>query len=235
MDPTVIVLVVVIVVLVIALAAVGILLSRRRHSERLQEHYGPEYERSVLETGDRRTAEAQLVERERRHSELDVRDLDPDERARFSTSWTTIQRDFVDDPVSAVRSADDLVVDIMRTRGYPVDDAERRTEDVSVEHPGVVQQYREARRIREATDHGEVDLDQQRHAVTSYRSLVEALLGTGSKPSDEDNSDHDHRAADTDDTDPDDTDPTGSDRTDTRAGTNGHRNSDVPTTEEHNR
>ena len=37
--------------------------------------------------------------------------------------------------------------------------------------------YREARGVRDASAGGSVDTDQQRHAVTSYRSLVEALLG----------------------------------------------------------
>jgi hypothetical protein len=173
------VLIIIIVVLLIALAAAGVLLSRRRQSERLQEHYGPEYERSVRESGDRRKAEAQLTEREKRVKELDIRELRPEERDRFSTAWSEIQRGFVDDPVKSVRAADGLVVDIMRTRGYPVDDFERRAEDVSVEHPDVVHHYREARAIKDATDHGTVDTDQQRKAVTSYRSLVEALLGQG--------------------------------------------------------
>lgn len=179
MEPTVIVLIVVIVLLVIGLAAAGVMLSRRKRSERLQDHYGPEYARSLDETGgDRRSAEAQLAAREERHSEFDIRDLRPEERERFSTSWTQIQRGFVDDPVESVRAADELVGDIMRTRGYPVEDFDRRAEDLSVNHPDVVQHYREARKVRDATDHGEVDTDQQRHAVTSYRSLVEALIGT---------------------------------------------------------
>lgn len=177
MEPTAIVLVVVIVLLVVGLAVAGLLLARKRRSERLQEHYGPEYDRELAETGDPREAEARLREREQRHDELDVRELEPAERERFSASWAQVQRDFVDDPVGAVRSADALVVDIMRTRGYPVDDAERRAEDVSVAHPGVVQQYREASAVREATERGPVDTEQQRHAVTSYRALVEALLG----------------------------------------------------------
>lgn len=180
MGTTTIVLIVVIVLLVIALAAAGVLLSRRRRSEQLQEHYGPEYERTLAETGDRRTTEARLTEREQRHRGLDVRDLSPEERDRFSSSWTDIQRGFVDDPVQSVHHADALVVEIMQTRGYPVDDFERRAEDISVEHPQVVQHYREARQIRLATDDGTVDTEQQRHAVTSYRALIDTLL------------DHDH-------------------------------------------
>lgn len=177
MEPTVIVLIVVVVVLLIALAAAGVLLSRRRRSERLQERYGSEYDRELADTGDPKEAEARLVEREKRHSSLDVRDLRPEERDHYGASWAAVQRDFVDDPVHAVRQADGLVVEIMRTRGYPVDDFEQRAADISVEHPDVVAHYRAARSVRDATENGTADTEQQRHAVTSYRSLVEALLG----------------------------------------------------------
>jgi hypothetical protein len=179
-DSTVTALIIVIVVLVLALVAAGVMLMQRRRSERMQEHYGPEYERSVDRTGSRRAGEAQLAEREKRHRKLDIRDLRPEERDRFATSWEGIQREFVDDPKRAVHDADVLVLDIMRTRGYPVgddgDDFERRAEDISVEHPEVVQRYRDAHAVRDATPSGDVDTEQQRSAVTSYRSLVDALL-----------------------------------------------------------
>ena len=113
-------------------------------------------------------------------SQLDVRELRPEERDGFAASWTRIQQGFVDDPVQSVHEADALVVEIMRTRGYPVDDFDRRAEDVSVEHPQVAAKYREAREIRLATESGTADTEQQRHAVTSYRELIEALLGHGS-------------------------------------------------------
>ena len=176
MNSTVIVLIIIVVLLVIALGAAGAMLAKRRRSEHLQEHYGPEYERTVVETGDRRAAEAQLTEREKRVHDLDIRDLKPEERDRFDNEWTEVQRGFVDDPASAVQRADALVVDIMRTRGYPVDDFERRAEDISVEHPQVVQHYRDARDTRVATENGAVDTERQRHAITSYRKLIDALL-----------------------------------------------------------
>jgi hypothetical protein len=144
----VIILIVVVVLLVVALAAVGAMLAKRRRSENLQE----------------------------RHRSLDIRDLEPGERDSFENTWVDIQRGFVDNPVHAVHRADALVVDIMRTRGYPVDDFDRRADDISVEHPKVVQHYRDARATRVATDEGEVDTERQRQAVTSYRALIEALL-----------------------------------------------------------
>lgn len=192
MDSTVIVLIIVIVLLVIALGAAGAMLARRRRSEHLQEHYGPEYERTVTQTGDRRAAEAELTEREKRHRGLDIRDLTPEERDRFDTAWTDVQRGFVDDPVSAVHRADALVVDIMRTRGYPVEDFDRRAEDISVEHPQVVQHYRDARETRLATENGTVDTERQRHAITSYRALIDALMARDSVPSATPNTTQEH-------------------------------------------
>ena len=177
MNTTVIVLIIVVVLLLVGLGVVGAMLARRRRSEHLQEHYGPEYERTLAETGDRRAAEQQLTEREQRHRDLDIRDLDPQERERYAAEWTDVQRGFVDDPVQSVNRADALVTDIMRTRGYPVEDFDRRAEDVSVEHPLVVDRYREARDIHLATRDGHADTEQQRHAVTSYRALIDALLG----------------------------------------------------------
>ncbi|MCO1655818.1 hypothetical protein [Pseudonocardia humida] len=189
MDTTVIVLIVVIVVL--ALAAGGFVLARQRRSQRLREHYGEEYERSVEETGDRRSAEAALTERESRVRDLDIRELRPEEREGFTERWAAVQRDFVDDPAGSLRQADDLVVEIMRVRGYPTEgDFDRRAEDISVDHPQVVRHYRDARAVRDAD--GDVDTEKQRTALTSYRSLVEALLGTHSDRHDDDRHD-DHR------------------------------------------
>ena len=168
--------VVVIILVLLVLVVVGVVLSRRRRSSQLQQQFGPEYERRVAETGDRRTAEAELAERRQRREEFDVRDLSPEERDRFRESWNEVQRGFVDDPRQSLHSADLLVAEIMRTRGYPVDDDfDRRADDLSVDHPRVVQHYREARQVRDTG--GEVDTERQRTAVTSYRSLINALLG----------------------------------------------------------
>ena len=216
MSTTVIILIVVIAALVIGLAVAGVMLSRSRSSAQLQDRYGPEYERTLAATGDRRAAEAELAERDKRHSQFDVRELRPEERERYAASWAAVQREFVDDPDRAVNQADALVADIMSTRGYPTDDEERRADDLSVAHPQVVAHYRQAREIRQATAHGVADTEQQRHAVTSYRELIDALLDSDSGR--------------TSHTDPSDT----TSRQTTAGQTNG-RHADVNTTEEQTR
>ncbi|MHA6623143.1 hypothetical protein [Pseudonocardia sp. DLS-67] len=178
MNTAVLILIIVVVVLLVAGLAIGIPFARRKRSERLEEQFGPEYERSVSETGDRKAAETDLRERQRRHSTLEIRDLRPEEHDRFQESWNSVQRGFVDVPVRALEDADGLVIEIMRVRGYPVDDFDRRAEDISVDHPDVVRHYREARAVRDASSGGAVSTEQQRRALTSYRSLIEALLGS---------------------------------------------------------
>lgn len=70
-----------------------------------------------------------------------------------------------------------LVVKIMRLCGYPVDDFDRRADDISVDHPDVVHHYRQARHVHDAATDRSVDTERQRRALTSYRLLTEALLG----------------------------------------------------------
>jgi FtsZ-interacting cell division protein ZipA len=172
-------LVIVIVVAVIILVGIGFVASvqaRRKRSQRLRERFGPEYDRTVERADDRRQAEADLRGREKRHQKLDLRPLDPEQRRDFQERWSRVQHEFVDDPGQAINDADRLVIDVMGARGYPTDNFDQRAGDLSVEHPTVTQRYREARRISRAHEHGGARTEDMRQAVTSYRSLVDALL-----------------------------------------------------------
>src|SRR5437867_4027594 len=175
MDNTGLIVLAVIVILAVAIAAWWI--SQRRRSEQLREHFGPEYERTVDEIGDRRRAESELASREKRMKELDIRDLSAGERARFAESWTDVQAHFVDDPRAATAEADTLVVQVMEARGYPMGDFEQRAQDISVEHPALVQNYRSARGIRQRSDRGDATTEDLRQAMVHYRSLFAELLG----------------------------------------------------------
>jgi hypothetical protein len=168
--------VVIVVVVLLLLAGGGLVLARRKRSEQLQEKFGPEYDRVLDRSGSKNEAEAELADRRKRHSQLDLKSLDPQTRERFRGDWKQIQGEFVDDPGGAVDKADSLVTTIMRERGYPVDDFDQRVDDISVEHPRVVENYREARRVRDAHRNGTTETEDLRGAVTSYRSLVDALL-----------------------------------------------------------
>lgn len=171
--------IVVIVLVVITLAVIGVVIYRqaqKQRSQRLRDRFGPEYDRSLERADDRREAEAELRSREKRQHKLELRTLDASQQREFEQRWADVQREFVDDPGRAVRDADRLVIDVMSARGYPVDDFDQRADDLSVQYPVVTGRYREARHISQAHERGEAGTEELRRAVTSYRSLVDALL-----------------------------------------------------------
>jgi 2-hydroxychromene-2-carboxylate isomerase len=64
----------------------------------------------------------------------------------------------------------------MTLRGYPMTDFDRRAEDLSVDHPHVVQHYRSAHVIAERHAQGAASTEELRQALVSYRALFEDLL-----------------------------------------------------------
>ncbi|BDB42864.1 MULTISPECIES: hypothetical protein [Mycobacterium] len=169
------------VVVVAVLVAAAFMASSRRRTERLKRHYGSEYERLVSQTGDHRAAEQELTARERNRKKLDIVALTPSALTDFTTRWQQVQTGFVDNPATAVGVADRLVTEVMRQRGYPVDDFEQRAADISVDHPQIVEDYRAAHSIHLAQQRGDVDTERQREAFVHYRALFEKLLETTSK------------------------------------------------------
>ncbi len=167
--------VVVVVAVVIVVASVA---NSRRRTQRLQQHYGREYERLVSETGDRKAAEHELTVRERKRDKLDIVPLPPSALSDFTARWHQVQTGFVDNPATAVGVADRLVTEVMRQRGYPVDDFDQRAADISVDHPQIVENYRTAHGIHLAQQRGDVSTEQQREAFVHYRALFEKLLDT---------------------------------------------------------
>ena len=170
--------VVIAVVAVVAVLGVFWSATRTRHSRSLQERFGREYDRTVEHTGDKREAERELSEREKRHEELDLKPLTPEARDRYVAEWQAAQARFVDDPPGAVAEADALVQQVMKDRGYPVDDFEQRAADISVEHPDLVEKYRTAHGIAQASERGDASTDDLRHSVRHFRALFEVLLET---------------------------------------------------------
>ncbi len=176
MDAWVWILIVLAVLAVVAVVAWTAM--RKRQTTQLQESFGPEYERAVEAKGDRRDAEAELRERRERREELEIRPLSEAARARYSESWRATQARFVDEPVAAVGEADRLVTEVMRERGYPMDDFERQADVISVDHPQVVEDYREGHAIHLAYDRGDASTEDLRQAMVHYRALFEELLET---------------------------------------------------------
>lgn len=161
---------------IILAAVVAWLLLDRRRSLRLRSRFGPEYERMVRQEGDRRRAENELERREKRVERLHVHPLLARDRDRFLAEWRADQARFVDDPAGAVTEADRLVQEVMRQRGYPVADFDQRVEDISVDHPHLVQNYRAARELVARHRRGEASTEDLRKALVYYRGLFDELL-----------------------------------------------------------
>jgi hypothetical protein len=158
--------------------AVAAYIARKNRTERLRERFGPEYDRAVSQRGEQRAAEEELFERERKREQLDIVPLTPEARDKYAGSWRDVQTQFVDDPPGAVKDADRLVTDVMRERGYPMDDFEQRAADISVDHPQVVENYRAAHAIYLQQRNGEGETEELRQAFVHYRALFEELLET---------------------------------------------------------
>lgn len=168
------------VVAVVALAAIGVAVwrsNRRKQREQLAQRFGPEYERLLKEHGSATLAERELEARAKRVSKLSIKELSDNERRSFQQTWHQTQERFVDTPLIAVRSAHDLVQEVMRARGYPVEDFEQRVADLSVEHAGVVQHYRAAHSLHQQNQQGQANTEELRMAMVHYRALFADLLG----------------------------------------------------------
>lgn len=181
MDTWLIVLIVAVAVLVVIVALATWMYMRNRRTSHLRDTFGPEYERTVGAKG-RGAGEKDLLERRERVQTLELRPLSQPEYERFTTAWTSTQATFVDDPSRAITEADGLVSDVMRTRGYPVDDDfERRAADISVDHPDVVENYRAAHATALRHQKGDATTEELRQAMVKYRALFADLLETSDR------------------------------------------------------
>ena len=148
----------------------------KRKTNRLQEQFGPEYDRTIEGSKNRRQAESQLAARAERREQLDIRPLSAAACERYEAQWTKIQAQFVDSPQAAVAAGDSLIQDVMRDRGYPVQDFDQRAEDVSVDHPQVVENYRKGHELAVASANGKGSTEDLRQAMRHYRALFSELL-----------------------------------------------------------
>jgi hypothetical protein len=170
-------LIVVAIVVLAGIALVAIMVFRARRGGTLRERFGPEYDRTLAETGSASKAEGVLGDRVKRREALEIRDLEPQARERYSESWRSVQAHFVDDPRGALRDADQLVTSVMRDRGYPTSDFDQQAGDLSVDHAGVIDNYRKGHEISLAGEQGQASTDDLRQAMVHYRALFEELVG----------------------------------------------------------
>jgi hypothetical protein len=158
----------------VLLALAAIPMARRR---KLQQKFGPEYDRVVGEKRSHRKADAELAERERRVRSLDIHPLDETVRVKYAGEWTAIQELFVDQPGQAVTQAGLLVTSVMKDRGYPTEDYGQILADLSVEHANTLDHYRQAHQVSLKAETGAASTEDLRLAMLHYRALFADLLG----------------------------------------------------------
>jgi hypothetical protein len=174
MTSTQIVLLALVVIVVIAVAIAAGMAARRAA---LRRRFGPEYDRAVQEHEGRMAADRELLRRERRHHELQLRTIAPAERDRFIQRWQVVQAMFVDNPAGAVVAGDELVTELVRDRGYPTGDWEDQSALLSVEHARTLGSYRDAHDIFLKAQRGRATTEDLRQALVHYRDLFADILG----------------------------------------------------------
>jgi hypothetical protein len=162
--------------IVVVLVIVARQISAKKRSSELRDRFGPEYDRVAGETGSKHDAETALSEREERRDQLAVTPLPAASRERYLEWWRTVQAQFVDDPKGAIGAADQLIQSVMSERGYPVENFEQRAEDLSVDHPDLVQNYRKGHHLAEASRDNGVSTEDLRQAMTHYKALFVVLV-----------------------------------------------------------
>lgn len=163
-------------VLLVAIVAVVafVIVSRRPN---LQERFGSEYDRALEDADSPREARHDLRDRLKRHRKLDLRPLSPDAARAYAQRWFAVQSQFVDDPSAACREAGTVLDEVLRERGYPVDeDFDTQADLVSVDHPNLVTEYRTAHEATTRGTAGASNTEDLRIAFVAYRNLFATLL-----------------------------------------------------------
>jgi hypothetical protein len=162
---------------IVILAAIAFWITSRRRTRHLREHFGPEYNRTISETGSRRAAESELARREERIRNLDIRPLSVSDKQRLREHWASCQAQFVDDPAGAVHAADGLLTEVLRARGYAADNPYDRISDISAAYPRHATRYRFAEDLVTRHRRGQGSTEDLRRAFVHYRALFDEILG----------------------------------------------------------
>jgi hypothetical protein len=130
--------------------------------------------------GDKREAESDLEERLAHVSTLNIRTLTAEETNRYALQWQEVQREFVDEPLLSLQKGDRLIREVMKARGYPVEDIEQRVADISVHYPELVSDYRGMHRIAIKDGPESASTEEIRKAMIHGRALFENLISRDS-------------------------------------------------------
>ena len=177
-------LVLVAVIFLIIGGVIAMAVMRAQRTKRLKDRFGPEYERAINEMGDKRQAEDELDARLAHVNTLQIRPLTAEEVNRYALDWQKTQTEFVDEPLTALQKADRLIREVMKAKGYPVEDFEQRAADISVDYPELVTDYRGLHMIAVKEAEDKVSTEEMRQAMVHGRALFENLVSTDTQEED---------------------------------------------------
>jgi FtsZ-interacting cell division protein ZipA len=146
-------------------------------TEHLREIFGPEYDRAVAEKGDVRSAETELIARQKRVAGFDIKPVEAAQGEQLADEWQVVKASFVDDPSVALRDAEALVERVMAARGYPEGDFQQHTADLSVDHPVILEHYRAAHEVSLRHAEGHAETEDLRQAMINDHVFFVELLG----------------------------------------------------------
>jgi len=155
---------------------VAMALTRVQRTKQLKERFGPEYDRAMNELGNKRQAEEELAARLAHVNALQIRPLTAEEVNWYALDWQETQTEFVDEPLTALQKADHLIREVMKAKGYPVEDFEQRAADISVDYPELVTDYRGLHLIAIKQKEDDVSTEEMRQAMVHGRALFENLI-----------------------------------------------------------
>ena len=168
---------IVVIVAVVVVAVVVALVLRARRNAQLRNQFGPEYDRTVDESG-KRAGVRELKDRKARHDELELTPLDPSTAQRLRDEWRLAQERFVDAPAESVADAHRVLRTALDARGYPTRDDDDRVAMLSVDHADVLDRYRTGMATESKwREQGTTDTEDLRLAMQHYRSVFDRVVG----------------------------------------------------------
>jgi hypothetical protein len=165
-----------VVVVAAAIAASVNMRKRRTRTRFLRRTFRAEYQQSVKAHDSKDEAERDLIRRLERRQALSITPLDQHQRQHYLRLWHEAQTQFVDAPEAAVAAADGLVIAVLRDCGFPVEDFDQRANDISVDYPDIVDNYRSAHTIAANAITDTVTTHELQQALQHYDSVFKHLL-----------------------------------------------------------
>lgn len=169
----------------VAIVVASVMVRGIRRSRRLRHRFGAEYDRMLVESGNREMTELELSTRLKRRRQLSIHPVNPAERQRFIEWWKQIREAARDNPQEAIAGVEPLILAVLQARGYPPGQQAQRIADISVDHPDAAHQYRCALSLVTSSTPG-VSIDPaSRSALIHYDAVLSALLGSSPPAIDE--------------------------------------------------